>query len=71
MASYITHGVLSGIAAERIRNSRLRSMTITDSIMATKMVAESHNIQQISIAPLLAAAIDRIHNEQSVSSLFD
>ena len=43
---------------------------ITDSIPATEAVRVAKNIQQISIAPLLADAIERIANEKSVSSLF-
>jgi ribose-phosphate pyrophosphokinase len=44
---------------------------ITDSIMATEAVRVSHNIEQLTIAPLIAEAIQRISDESSVSSLFD
>ena len=68
---YITHGVLSVEAAKRIAASPIETMTITDSIQATDMVLLAPNIRQLSIAPLLANAMQRINTEQSVSSLFD
>lgn len=71
VAAYVTHGVLSGQAVARIEASRLDTMIITDSILGTQAVIESQTIRSISIAPLMAAAISRIHMEHSVSSLFD
>lgn len=68
---YITHGVLSGEAAKRIAASPIETMIITDSIQATDLIKSAPNIQQLSIAPLLANAMQRINTEQSVSSLFD
>jgi ribose-phosphate pyrophosphokinase len=68
---YITHGVLSGKAVERITASPIEMMTITDSIMATEAVKQAKNIRQLPIAPLLAEAMRRINDESSVSSLFD
>ncbi len=68
---YVTHGVLSGQAVARIADSPIEMLTMTDSIMATAAVRNARNIRQITIAPLLADAIDRIHNEKSVSALFD
>lgn len=68
---YVTHGVLSGQAAERIKASQLETVTITDSIQATEAVKDATNIRQLTIAPLIADAMDRIHREKSVSSLFD
>jgi ribose-phosphate pyrophosphokinase len=44
---------------------------ITDSIVATEAVRAAHNIRQVTIAPLMAEAIQRISEERSVSSLFD
>ncbi len=70
-SAYVTHGVLSGGAVARIASSPIETMTITDSIMATEAVANSINIRQLPIAPLLAEAIKRIAEESSVSSLFD
>jgi ribose-phosphate pyrophosphokinase len=69
--AYATHGVLSGKAVERIQNSRLKSMVVTDSIEATPEMKGCPNIRTITIAPLLGEAMRRINNEASVSSLFD
>jgi len=67
--AYVTHGVLSGTAVERVTGSPLEKLIITDSIGATEAVRGAHNIQQLTIAPLLAEAIRRISEEKSVSSL--
>jgi ribose-phosphate pyrophosphokinase len=69
--AYCTHGVLSGKAVERIQNSKLKSMVVTDSIAPTPAQQACPNIRTISIAPLLGEAMRRINNEASVSSLFD
>jgi len=69
--AYCTHGVLSGKAVERIQNSSLKSMVVTDTIAVTAAQAACPNIRTISIAPLLGEAMRRINNEASVSSLFD
>jgi ribose-phosphate pyrophosphokinase len=70
-SAYVTHGVLSGGAVARIVTSPIEMMTITDSIVATEDVKQARNIRQVTIAPLIAEAMQRIHKEQSVSSLFD
>jgi ribose-phosphate pyrophosphokinase len=69
--AYCTHGVLSGKAVERIQNSSLKSMVVTDSIAPTPAQQACANIRTITIAPLLGEAMRRINNEASVSSLFD
>src|SRR5213083_2685730 len=69
--AYITHGVLSGGAAARITNSRLKELVITDSILPTDAVSKAANIRTLTIAPLIAEAISRTASEESVSSLFD
>ena len=69
--AYVTHGVLSGGAVARVTASPLEKLVITDSIRATEAVRVSRNIEQLSIAPLMAEAISRISDESSVSSLFD
>ena len=69
--AYATHGVLSGGAVARIRESKLKSLVVTDTIAATEEMRKCPNIRRISIAPLLGEAIDRISHEKSVSSLFD
>jgi ribose-phosphate pyrophosphokinase len=71
VSAYITHGVLSGKAVERITGSVLDELVITDSIGVRPDVAAARNIRVVTIAPLLAEAIKRISDESSVSSLFD
>jgi ribose-phosphate pyrophosphokinase len=69
--AYITHGVLSGGAIERISASRLKELVITDSIQPSKAVLAAKNIRVLSIATLIGEAINRTAAEESVSSLFD
>ena len=69
--AYITHGVLSGPAVERISNSVMKSLVITDSIEASINVKAASNIRIVPTAPLFAQAILNIWNGTSVSSLFD
>ena len=71
VSAYISHGVLSGGAAARIKNSPLTELVTTDSIQATDAVLAAPNMRQITIAPLLGEAILRIAESRSVSSLFD
>ncbi|MBT4933096.1 MAG: ribose-phosphate pyrophosphokinase [Rhodospirillaceae bacterium] len=71
VSSYVTHGVLSGGAVARVSSSPMDSLVITDSIQGTEAVRISHNIKQLTIAPLIAEAISRISDESSVSSLFE
>ena len=71
VTAYVTHGVLSGGAVARVSASPMESLVVTDSIMATEAMRVSHNIRQLTIAPLIAEAIRRISDESSVSSLFD
>ena len=69
--SYIPHGVLSGPAVERISNSVMKSLVITDSIQATDPIAKAANIRIVPTAPIFAQAILNIWNGTSVSSLFE
>lgn len=69
--SYITHGVLSGPAVERITKSVMKSLVITDSIEATEPVRACKNIRIVPTAPIFAQAILNISSGMSVSSLFD
>lgn len=69
--SYITHGVLSGPAVERITKSQMKSLVITDSIQATDPVRAAPNIRIVPTAPMFAQAIMNIWHGTSVSSLFD
>ncbi|MCK4464008.1 MAG: ribose-phosphate pyrophosphokinase [Candidatus Omnitrophica bacterium] len=66
----ITHAVLCGPAIERISHSSIKELIVTDTVF-TEPAKLINRIKVASIAPLLAEAIKRIHNEQSVSSLFD
>jgi ribose-phosphate pyrophosphokinase len=69
--SYISHGVMSGPAIERVTNSVMKSLVITDSIQPTDAVLNAPNIRIVPIAPLFAQAILNIAQGTSVSSLFD
>ncbi|MBF0677508.1 MAG: ribose-phosphate pyrophosphokinase [Devosia sp.] len=71
VSAYITHGVLSEGASERIAASKLKELVVTDSIQDTDATKAAKNIRRISIAPLIGEAIARTASEQSVSSLFD
>ncbi len=67
----VTHGVLSGPAIERFKECKdLEELVITDSIPLSK-AKRIPKITQLTVAPLMAEAIKRIHNEQSISCLFD
>ncbi len=68
--AYVVHGVLSGQAVERVKNSPLKKLVITNSIEATEEMKAAHNIEQISIAPLIGEAARRISEERSISELF-
>lgn len=65
-----SHGVLSGPAIERLRDSGLKELILTDSVPLTEEKRLPF-ITTLSIAPLMAGAIQRIHEERSVSELFD
>jgi ribose-phosphate pyrophosphokinase len=69
--AYITHGVLSGGAVARVTASKIKELVITDSIQPTEAVRVSGNVRVLSIATLIAEAIERTAEERSVSSLFD
>ena len=69
--SYITHGVLSGPAIERVSNSVMKSLVITDSIQPTEAVKNCPNIRIVPTAPIFAQAILNIWSGTSVSSLFE
>ena len=69
--AYITHGVLSGPAVERVSNSVMKSLVITDSIDQPDAVKNCPNIRIVPTAPMFAQAIINIWNGTSVSSLFE
>ena len=68
--AFATHPVLSGPAVERIANSHITEVVVTDTIELSESARNCDKIKQLSIAPLLAETIRRISNEESVSSLF-
>jgi ribose-phosphate pyrophosphokinase len=68
--AYCTHPVLSGKAVERIDNSVLDEVVVTDTIPLRDDARRCKRIRQLSIAELLAETMRRISNEDSVSSLF-
>jgi ribose-phosphate pyrophosphokinase len=65
-----THGVLSGPAIERINASDIEEVVLTDTIPVATGDAITTKIRTLSVADLLAEAIRRIHEDESVSSLF-
>jgi ribose-phosphate pyrophosphokinase len=71
VSAYITHGVLSGAAVDRVNASVLTELVVTDSIEAADNVLQSLKIRVVGSAPLIGEAIRRIANEESVSKLFD
>lgn len=70
VVSYITHPVLSGNAVERIAASDLDEMVVTDTIPLSKDGAACEKITQLSLDRLLAEAIRRVSNEESISAMF-
>jgi ribose-phosphate pyrophosphokinase len=71
VSAYVTHGVLSGSAVERIEKSVLDEFVMTDTIQPSEAARISKKIRVLPISPLLGEAIRRIANEESVSKLFD
>ena len=71
VSAYISHGVLSGPAVQRITDGPLKELVITDSIEQPHEVLNCAKIRRVSVAPLIGEAIRRIANEESVSKLFD
>ena len=71
ITSYVTHGVLTGKALERINNSKLTELVITNSINNQDLLSNGNKIRSIDVSNLLGEAIKRISEESSVSSLFD
>ena len=67
---YITHGVLSGEAVQKIKKSVIKKLVITDSIDNGERVKKASNIEVLTISNLMGEAIKRISNSTSVSDLF-
>ena len=69
--SYISHGVMSGPAVERVTKSVMKSLVLTDTIEPSEAVKKAPNIRIVPTAPVFAQAILNIWNGTSVSSLFE
>ena len=70
VSAYVSHGVLSGNALEKIKKSVLTEIVTTNTI--SNLLSEDKNkIRRLSVAPLIAEAVKRIDNHSSVSSLFN
>ena len=67
---YVTHGVLSGKAVQKIKNSKIKRLVITDTINNSDRVKAAKNIEILTISQLVGEAIKRISNSTSVSDLF-
>tara|TARA_B100001287_G_scaffold166982_1_gene140426 strand:- start:269 stop:1201 length:933 start_codon:yes stop_codon:yes gene_type:complete len=67
---YITHGVLSGDAVKKIKNSVIKNLVITDTINNGEKTKNAKNIEVLPISGLMGEAIKRISNSTSVSDLF-
>lgn len=71
VVGYITHPVLSGKAIETIKNSALDELVVTDTIPLSEAAKACGNIRQVSIASMIAEALRRINNEESISAMFE
>ncbi len=71
VTAYVTHGVLTGKALSKIKDSKLKEVVITDTINNTENAKDLEKIRIIPISVLLGEAIRRISEESSVSSLFE
>ena len=67
---YVTHGVLNGKAVQKIKNSKIKRLVITDTINNSDRVKAAKNIEILTISQLVGEAIKRISNSTSVSDLF-
>ena len=67
---YVTHGVLSGKAVQKIKNSKIKRLVMTDTIDNSSRVKGAKNIEILTISQLVGEAIKRISNSTSVSDLF-
>ncbi|NOR72749.1 MAG: ribose-phosphate diphosphokinase, partial [Mariprofundaceae bacterium] len=71
VSAYATHGVLSGPAAQRLIESDIHELVVTDSIRQTQAVLDSGKVRVIGIGPLMGEAIKRIYDARSISSLYE
>jgi ribose-phosphate pyrophosphokinase len=71
VSAYVTHGVLSNGAVQRVEESKLKELVVTNSIDPNTRLGSTKKLRVVSVAALMGDAIWRIANEQSVSSLFE
>ena len=69
--AYATHPVLSGAAAENIKNSVIDEVIVTDSVPLTEELKAIDKIKVLTLADMLAETIRRVSNEESISALFE
>jgi ribose-phosphate pyrophosphokinase len=70
VVAYCTHAVLSGPAIDNLNNSMLDELVVTDTIPLSSVAQECEKIRQLSVSGMMAEAIRRVSNEESVSSLY-
>ncbi|SFB81396.1 ribose-phosphate pyrophosphokinase [Marinospirillum celere] len=70
VVAYSTHAVLSGAALNNLANSMLDELVVTDTIPLTATAIDSGKIRQLTVSGLLAEAVRRVSNEESISSMF-
>ena len=71
VTAFCTHAVLSGPAVQRVTDSPLKHLVVTDTIPLAEAAQKCPKIVQRTVAPIFAQAILRIHSEDSISSLFE
>ena len=71
VSAYVTHGVMSGNAVEKIENSVLKEIVIADTIAPTEVALKSKSVRVLSVAHVIGEAIRRIANDESISKMFD
>jgi ribose-phosphate pyrophosphokinase len=70
VVAYCTHPILSGPALDRLQNSHLDELVVTDSIPLSPEASACNRIRRLTLAPMLAEAMRRISNEESLSAMF-
>jgi len=70
VVAYCTHPVLSGPAVERLASAELDELVVTDTIPLSEAAKSIGRIRQLTIAGLLAEAVRRVNNEESISAMF-
>ncbi|MFC6198703.1 ribose-phosphate pyrophosphokinase [Ponticaulis profundi] len=71
VSAYVTHGVLSGGAVERIENSVMDEIVIADTIAPTETALNSDSVRVLTVSKTIGEAIRRIANDESISKMFD